>query len=648
MRKLMLPPVLALLLALALGVMLSQAQPPAPLRTLNSGHHFLPPYTSPRDRFGFDASGSLSEYDVSELHAGWYSDWTANLDPAHPDGVAYVQLVVFPDGADDPYDPAQVAVKPNRTAIAQIATAHPGSLWMIDNEPDSLYEPYSKPIDPDVYAHAYHDFYTYIKELDPTALIANGGIVQPTPCRMEYLDIVWNTYQQTYGEPMPVDVWNIHAFVLYEDSSSSGAGWPPGVDPSCAAEYDIRDGDSIAIFRENLIAFRQWLKDKGQQDKPLIISEYGVLWPQYYPGTEVPFYDEDGRTFTPARVSRFMTETFEIFLYESYPSIGYPEDDHRLVQAWAWYSLSDDYYNGYLFHDDSKELSLMGDTYADYTAALTETDLADLTVRLWADEGPFKQIPSSASYDSLTVTVPVTGAVANLGRAPAAGVVISSPLLGFRSTQDVPARYEDDIAALSLPSLVLTESGLYDLSLVADPARVLDDARRWNNAFTTTVDARADLLIPTMTWAIRSAGTLSQALSVTVTVANDGTWPSPPVSGTLCLRDTQGSPCHSTRRFSVAGIGVGSSVTVVHELASPTMSGFYLLGVEVDSGDVLDEQQEHNNRSEKMILVGQEHNQYLPLVLVGGGDGSSTGAEARSPALGAGIPGVPLRLPPLP
>ena len=45
-----------------------------------------------------------------------------------------------------------------------------------------------------------------------------------------------------------------------------------------------------------------------------------------------------------------MTQTFDLFLYGTDSEIGYPADDYRLVQAWAWYSLSDDQqYNGYLW-----------------------------------------------------------------------------------------------------------------------------------------------------------------------------------------------------------------------------------------------------------------------------------------------------------
>jgi len=419
MRRALLALLLSLLFLLAVAALLSAAAPQTSLRTLHSGYYFLPPYANPRDRFGFD-SGTLTGYDVALLHAGWYSDWGTSLNPAHPDGLTYVQLIRFHAGSD-PHDPAQVTVNPSREVIAQIAAAHPGSLWFMSNEPDSLYQ--GDPIYPEVYARVYHDFHTYIKGLDPTALIANGGVVQPSPCRLEYLDIVWDTYQQTYGEPMPVDVWNIHAFILREVYGSWGASTPPGVDPGCGVDYSVNDGDNIAILRDNIRAMRRWMKEKGYQDRPLIVSEYGVLWPEWF-----------APQFTPQRVSLFMTQTFDLFLYETDADIGYPADDGRLVQAWAWYSLSDDqHYNGYLFHSGSKELSPMGQAYADYTAGLTDTqaDYVDLTTQLWLNPEPLEHLTPTVPYDALTITLPVTGAVANLGQVPAASVVVTSPLLGL-------------------------------------------------------------------------------------------------------------------------------------------------------------------------------------------------------------------------
>lgn len=584
-------------LALAVSAILSRAAPPPPLRTLYSGHHFLPPYPNLRDRFGFDSNRSdpLTEYDVARLNAGWYSDWGASLDPAHPDRLTFVQLIRFSAGSD-PHDPAQVKVSPSRAAIAEIAAAHPGALWFMSNEPDSLYQ--GNPIYPDVYAHAYHDFYDYIKGLDPTALIANGGIVQPTPCRIEYLDIVWDTYLQAYGEPMPVDVWNIHAFILREVYNSWGAGTPPGVDPSCGTAYPIRDGDDIDVFRENLIAFRQWMKDKGEQHKPLIISEYGVLWPDW-------LEDEDGHKFTPQRVSHFMTQTFDLFLTVTDPDIGYPEDDNRLVQAWAWYSLSDDaQYNGYLFHSDSQEISSMGQTYADYTAALTDTQYTDLAVQLWVGLGPLEQVPPTASYDTLTVTLPVTGALANLGKLPASGVVITSPLLHFQETRLVPGRYEGDVPLLPLPGLVITRPGVYEIALIADPAQAIADPRRGNNAVTVTVDILPDLSISPQTWDIRSPGTPSGTLRVTWTVANEGSWPTPPVSGTLHLSGERGSLLLPDQRFPVPGLGPGAQATLAQELALPgSKEDLYRLALEVDSDGSLDEQDEGNNQATTTIPV---------------------------------------------
>jgi len=592
MRRALLALLLSLLFLLAVAALLSAAAPQTSLRTLHSGYYFLPPYANPRDRFGFD-SGTLTGYDVALLHAGWYSDWRTSLNPAHPDGLTYVQLIRFHAGSD-PHDPAQVTVNPSREVIAQIAAAHPGSLWFMSNEPDSLYQ--GDPIYPEVYARVYHDFHTYIKGLDPTALIANGGVVQPSPCRLEYLDIVWDTYQQIYGEPMPVDVWNIHAFILREVYGSWGASTPPGVDPSCGVDYSVNDGDNIGILRDNIRAMRRWMKEKGYQDRPLIVSEYGVLWPEWF-----------APQFTPQRVSHFMTQTFDLFLYETDPDVGYPADDGRLVQAWAWYSLSDDqHYNGYLFRSGSKELSPMGQVYADYTAALTDTpaDYVDLTTQLWLNPEPLEHLTPTVPYDALTITLPVTGAVANLGQVPVASVVVTSPLLGFQSIEDVLARYEGDVPLLPLPSLVLTQPGVYDLSLIADPAQTIADPRRWNNACTTTVDARPDLVISTTAWSMHSPVTLVDTLNAVLTTTNTGLWPSPPVSGALYLSNTRGILLLPAQRFSIPALGSGVQVSSLEELTLPASNeDFYRLALVVDSDGVLDEQDESNNWVETTIPV---------------------------------------------
>jgi hypothetical protein len=88
-------------------------------------------------------------------------------------------------------------------------------VWLPVNEPNT---PYQDNLEPHVYAEAYHDLYHAIKAADPTARIANGGIVQVTPARLLYLGMVLDGYAERYGQAMPVDVWNIHVYVLQERS----------------------------------------------------------------------------------------------------------------------------------------------------------------------------------------------------------------------------------------------------------------------------------------------------------------------------------------------------------------------------------------------------------------------------------------------
>lgn len=591
-KRVLIPLLVGFLLALAVSLSLSSGAGAAvTVHTINSGHHFLPPYLNPRDRFGFDFGSKreedpLSKYDVAQLHAGWYLDGGTNINPPHPDRLTYVQLVRFYAGSN-PYDPAQVTSRPDKATIARIAAAHPGSLWLMSSEPDSLY--LGNPLYPAVYAHVYHDYYHYIKGLDPTALIANGGIVQPTPCRLQYLDIVWNTYLQAYGEPIPVDVWNIHAFILREVYGSWGASTPPGVPTSCAKDYKIRDADNIEIFRNNLIAFRQWMKDKGQQNKPLIITEYGILWPVW-------LKDENGVGWPPARVSHFMTQTFDLFLYETYPDLGYPEDDYRLVQAWAWYSLFDDVqYNGYLFNSTTKTLSPMGQTYATYTAALSDTLYADLVVNMVVDTGPLETLTTTAPPASDSISLPVTGYLANMGRLSASNVLFAAPGLGFQSIENVPARYTGNAIARVLPSLVLTRCGIYTLTLVADPNLEVADPRRWNNTFTYSVDARPDLAIYTATWRVEDPGPQGGRLYITSTVANRKVLATPPISGTFWLSDVHGTLVPA-EPFDIPPIPFGKVVTVTGQSSLPCCGAVYYAIVEADNPPRLPDRDRSNNR----------------------------------------------------
>jgi hypothetical protein len=99
------------------------------------------------------------------------------------------------------------------------------------------------------------------------------------------------------------------------------------------------------------------MKDRGQQNKPLIVSEYGILMPNDY-------------GFPPERVRDFMLGTFRIFETTIDPDLGYPADGHRLVQRWCWFSLADTRYpTGNLIVAESGALTLVGEAFAAYAAS---------------------------------------------------------------------------------------------------------------------------------------------------------------------------------------------------------------------------------------------------------------------------------------
>jgi len=63
-------------------------------------------------------------------------------------------------------------------------------------------------------------------------------------------------------------------------------------------------------------------------------------------------------------VGRFLIGTYDFMLTAVDEKIGYPADDYRLVQGWAWYSLSDNRYpTGNFIDFESGELTPLGRTH---------------------------------------------------------------------------------------------------------------------------------------------------------------------------------------------------------------------------------------------------------------------------------------------
>jgi hypothetical protein len=320
---------------------------------------------SESDRFGVAVAGWIGGYDVAQLHTGWYHNFALSGSPLHPDGMRYVQTIRVSD--DGPFVDRACSTCPPWQTLAGIIQANPSSLWLVGNEPDRQDYVYS-----DHYAQLYHDFYSFLKAEDPTCQVGVGGVVQTTPLRLQYLDLILAAYQTQYGQAMPVDVWNVHHYLLRE-ATDWGGGVPPGTDTTAAILYGIQEHDQLEPnpedpakvgWKMHLVQMRQWMRDRGYRDRPLIITEYGILMPEIY-------------GFDYERVKAFMLNTFAWMLAATDPDIGYPADGNRLIQAWAWYSLNDPAFEGFtswnhLFYPDSKAITALGLDFATYTAPLTD------------------------------------------------------------------------------------------------------------------------------------------------------------------------------------------------------------------------------------------------------------------------------------
>jgi hypothetical protein len=436
-----------------------------------------PGFCYEQDRFGFwDVAGAIELYDVAQLHAGWYSHYTVLEDPPRPGGLRFAQLVRISD--DGPLADAACSRCPTWDEVRAIAQENPGSLWLIGNEPDR--QDY---IVAERYAQIYHDFYSFLKAEDASAQVAIGGVVQATPIRLQYLDMILDSYQATYSETMPIDVWNVHNYVLREKHFYPGCPdcWgcdiPPGTDPALAIEYELNDHDLLDAhptdperigWKAQLTLMREWMRDRGYQDRPLIISEFGILMSLYH-GYDYP------------RVRNFMLETFEWLTTTTDPDIGYPADGNRLVQAWAWYSLAQSTFEWYpmethLFDPQTRAITELGLDFGAYTAPLTTPFLGTIDLRPGAVHHSSTRLGGSA-----TLTATVTAEIHNGGASPAENVLVRFERDGLPAGETILptiAGGQSQWATALWPGL---DPGFYEATITVDPGAQIGECNRGNN-----------------------------------------------------------------------------------------------------------------------------------------------------------------------
>ncbi len=207
---------------------------------------------------------------------------------------------------------------PHHDESSLIATMrrYPGSWWMVGNEPN---DPYQDNLSPTTYAAFYHRFARIAQRADPMARLMSAGIANAD---WQWAEAFREAYHQAHGAYPRIDAWNVHNYVLEPDHSQL-------------------DQD---VFRQRLIAFRTWMSHIGEDDKPLVLSEFGVLMGQER---------HDTRYEPPEAINAYIHETVR-WLHET-----------DYVQSWAWFaSHTSGLFNGDLY-DQSDQLTPYGKAYRD-------------------------------------------------------------------------------------------------------------------------------------------------------------------------------------------------------------------------------------------------------------------------------------------
>ncbi len=285
------------------------------------------------------------------LRFAQFTFWNVWDEPPDAPGVTTWQNVRFGLVPEEEQWPA------NREVVERTLAAHPGSFWLIANEPDVQWQ---DNLTAEEYAERYHELYTFIKERDPSARVGAGGIALPTPLRMAYLDAVLATYQERFGEPLPADLWSIHLFVLREEADSWGIGIPPGMDATAGELYGIEDHGDFELAKGYVESFRAWMAANGYGDKPLAVTEFGILLPEDY-------------GFPPEFVQAYLIESYDYFRTATGEN-GLASDGGRLVQYAFWYSLYDPsaYMTGNLYDGAGGGLTPLGEVFKTYVQGLLE------------------------------------------------------------------------------------------------------------------------------------------------------------------------------------------------------------------------------------------------------------------------------------
>jgi len=230
----------------------------------------------------------------------------------------------------------------------------------------------------------------------------------------------------------------------------------------CYAEHDDMDE-----FDAQVRAMRQWMLNHGEREKPLILSEYSIIYPYIVEGDSCYLQDEYGQCFTESRVLQFLDNTMSYFDTAVDSVIGNPLDNNRLLQQAAWFSINNDGRVGDVSNLVDRDnpsgpltsLSATGEKFSDYMQS------ADLYVNLIPDQ--VNPVPAYTGGPGLTTTVTLQVEIANNGTIP----VTQSFKVSF---------YKDISPKKEIASVVISNSMLPEGMLAGCVRRSIQASVEWS------------------------------------------------------------------------------------------------------------------------------------------------------------------------
>ncbi len=206
----------------------------------------------------------------------------------------------------------------NRDAYQEALRASGDAWWSLGNEPNDAHQ---DNVSPDDYAQLYR-LLEVSQQPAPRVHLVPAGIANAD---WQWAEAFREAFWARYGRYPRVDAWNIHNYILKADQ-----------DP-----YDV------AEFKRRIEDFRAWMSRIGDGAKPLLLTEFGVLYGDGCCGRPVD---------PPEKIQAFMRETVA-WLVES-----------EQVSAWAWFSTRCEPYNGDLMTAEGA-LTDLGLVYRDLVRA---------------------------------------------------------------------------------------------------------------------------------------------------------------------------------------------------------------------------------------------------------------------------------------